>query len=280
MPAPSGGPSLAERWIRSRQAEVIERITRHLEELDLGGYTAAVYDYAWSDVCDWYLELAKVELRREGATDGDRSRVWLASIEVLANLLRLLHPIMPFLTEAVWSAVREAAPEVAGDDLLLAAAWPFPGDRDAGAEAEFASISELIRAVRNARTEAGLPAGAWQPLELAAANGEHGEAAEANAAYVTALARARPFTIHAPGTVSAPDTAVATPLGAAWLVGSKVGEAAARRAAQVAQLEEGIGRLRTLLDNPEFTGKAPPQIVGRERARLADLEEQLRQIGA
>ncbi|MDP9270691.1 MAG: valine--tRNA ligase [Chloroflexota bacterium] len=280
MSAPSGEPSLAERWIRSRQAEVIERITRHLDELDLGGYTAAAYDYAWSDVCDWYLEMAKVELRREGANNGDRSRVWHASIDVLANLLRLLHPIMPFLTEAVWSAVREAAPEVAGDDLLLTAAWPFPGDRDPRAEAEFTAISELIRTVRNARTEAGLPAGAWQPLELATANGEAGEAAEANTGYVTALARVRPFTIHAPGTASAPDSAVATPLGAAWLAGPMVGEAAARRAAQVAQLEEGIGRLRTLLDNPEFTAKAPPRIVGRERARLAELEEQLRQIGA
>jgi valyl-tRNA synthetase len=280
MASPSGDPSLAERWIRSRGAEVTARITRHLDELDLGGYAASAYDYAWSDVCDWYLEMAKVELRREDASDGDRARVWNTSVGVLAGLLRLLHPILPFITEAVWDVLDEVAPEaLAGDRLLLTAAWPTPGPRDAAAERDFAAISELIRAVRNARTEAGLPAGSLQPLELAASDTRGMEIAEANARYVAALARVRPFEVHAPGSVPAPKNAVATRLGAAWLAADGAGETAARRRAQAAGLEEGIGRLRALLANPEFTAKAPSRIIERERDRLAELEAQLRQIG-
>jgi len=280
MATPSGEASLAERWIRSRAAEVTARATRHLDELDLAAYTATTYEYAWSDVCDWYLEMAKVELRRDDATDGERARVWTASAEVLGGLLRLLHPIMPFITEAVWEVLGEVAPDaLAGDDLLLTAAWPTAGPRDAAAEREFASVSGLVRAVRNARTEAGLPAGSWQPLELAAADLGAQESAEANARYVTALARVRPFDIHLPGgQASPPLNAIATPLGAVWL-GAAAGDLAAGRDAEVARLEAGIARLRELLARAEFIAKAPPGVVERERGRLEELEKQLRQIG-
>ena len=116
-----GAPSLAARWIRSRLADATARATRQLDALDLGGYAATVYDVAWSDYCDWFLEMAKVDLRREDAGDADRAATWAAAADGLATLLRLLHPLMPFVTEEIWQALREAAPDTSDESLLIAA---------------------------------------------------------------------------------------------------------------------------------------------------------------
>jgi valyl-tRNA synthetase len=281
MAPPTGEASLAERWIASRQAEVIARATRHLDELDLAAYAAIVYDHAWSDVCDWFLEMAKVELRRGDAIDGDRARVWLATATALANLLRLLHPIMPFISEAIWAPLGAAAPDATQEDLLLRASWPVPAERDADAELAFAAVSELIRLVRNARTEAGMAAGAHLPLELAAASPEAAETAQSAARYAAILAHVRPFTVHEPGTAAAPENAFATSLGAAWFAAPDGQELPARGGeAQVARLEQAIERVRTLLGNQQFTAKAPKAVVARERDRLNELEDQLRQLKA
>ena len=156
-----GEPTLAARWIGSRLADATARATRQLDALDLGGYAATVYDAAWSDYCDWYLEMAKVDLRRPDASDGERARAWLSAADVLATLLRLLHPIMPFVTEEIWQALREAAPETADEPLLITARWPQAHERDRRAEAAFADLAALVRGVRSLRTEAGTPASAW-----------------------------------------------------------------------------------------------------------------------
>src|SRR5690606_22451241 len=109
-PGTDGEPSLAARWIASRLAEATERATRQLDALDLGGYAATVYDVAWSDYCDWFLEMAKVDLRRDGASDGERAATWDGAARALATLLELLHPLMPFVTEEIWQVLREEAP--------------------------------------------------------------------------------------------------------------------------------------------------------------------------
>jgi valyl-tRNA synthetase len=97
--AAEGAPTLPERWIRSRLAEATERATRQLEALDLAGYAATAYDLAWGDVCDWFLETVKVDLRDPEISVGERARIWGAAVETLQGLLRLLHPLLPFLTE-------------------------------------------------------------------------------------------------------------------------------------------------------------------------------------
>jgi valyl-tRNA synthetase len=293
MAVPSGEPSLAERWIASRQADVVARLTRSLDELDLGTYAGLAYDHAWSDVCDWFVEMVKVELRRPDATDGERARVWQATARGLADLLRLLHPIMPFITEAIWSALREAAPEATGDDdLLMTAAWPAPSGRDDAAEREFAAVADVIGAVRTARSEARIAAAAWLPLEIAASSDGTRDTAQANAAYISALARVRPLTIHSPAERAsgregdASQLQVPTALGAALLAtgvgersnGGSDSDAARHRQADVDRLQASIERVRQLLANDAFTAKAPEAVVARERERLADLEEQLRQL--
>ncbi|MFN2418382.1 MAG: valine--tRNA ligase [Candidatus Limnocylindria bacterium] len=274
-------PSLAVRWIRSRLADATERATRQLDALDLGGYAATVYELAWSDYCDWFLEMAKVDLRREGVSDQERGVTWSAAAEALATMLRLLHPLMPFVTEEVWQAVGEADPKSTGrEPLLISSAWPTTTDRDPEAETAFDDLSTLVRGVRNLRTEAATPAGSWVPLVVQSADAASTDALESSAAYLEMLARVRPIEVRAAGD-ERPALVAASPLGAAWLgvdagAAQTVGE---RRRAQLGELERNIERVRALLENPSFVAKAPGFVVARERQRLLDLEGERRQLG-
>jgi valyl-tRNA synthetase len=275
---PSGGPTLAERWIRSRLADATARATRQLDELDLGAYVATVHEFAWSEFADWFIEMSKVDLRREDATDADRARVWLTAAEVLAELLRLLHPVMPYITEAIWEALGEAAPAATrGESMLITARWPSAAERDPEAEAEFDALVGLIRGVRNLRTESEIAPGTWLPLVVAPTDDAARAAIDRGRPYLEPLARVRPVEMSIDG--ERPPAVAPTPLGAAWLgAAAPDPDAKARRDAQAGEIRSGIERLRTLLANEAFTAKAPPAVVEKERARLAELEEQLRQL--
>ncbi|MDP9468688.1 MAG: class I tRNA ligase family protein, partial [Chloroflexota bacterium] len=276
---PEGEPTLAERWIHSRLAEATRRATRQLDELDLSAYAAAAHEFAWSDFCDWYLEMAKVDLRRPGATEGERARAWLAAADGLGGLLRLLHPIVPFVTEEIWAPLVAAHPD--GHQLpplLISAAWPAPGSPDPRAEEEMAVLADLIREVRNLRMEAGSPASAWLALTVVPSGPAARAAIERGLDYLGALARVRPIELRDPGFDDGrPSLVASTAEAAAWLGGeaAESGDVQARRAAGEAHLRRGIERLRALLAG-EFAARAPAAVVERERARLGELEAELR----
>jgi valyl-tRNA synthetase len=274
----SVGPSLASRWIASRLAAATEQASRQLDALDLAGYAATVYDVAWNDYCDWFLEMAKVDLRRSEASDAERSATWAAAADGLATLLRLLHPLMPFVTEEIWQALREAAPAATGEEaLIIRAPWPEPGERDEAAEREFAGMSSLVRGVRNLRTEAGTPAAAWVPLVVEPTDAAAAAAIESAMPYLETLARARPIETRADG--ERPPLVAAGPLGTAWLGIDAAGEAGStRRDARISELEHNIERVRGLLANESFVAKAPPEVVATERERLAGLERERDQL--
>jgi valyl-tRNA synthetase len=269
-----GEPTLPERWIRSRLAATTADATRRLDRLDLGGYASAVADFAWSDLCDWYLETAKVELR-DPARPGDARRVWRTGLEVLSDTLRLLHPVMPFVTEEIWTALPARAEGKPA--LLMTAPWPAAGSRDLEAEAAFDALAEVIRSARNLRTEAGVPAGSTVTFHLAPADAAAAGAVEAGRRWIEPLARVR-MDLAAAG-AAAPSSA-ATALGAVWLeADAAAGVLAAGRDDQVEALRRNRDRLQALLADPRFTSRAPADVVARERERLADAEARLRQVG-
>jgi valyl-tRNA synthetase len=278
---PDGEPSLAERWIRSRMAAAVERATRALDEHAPAEYVAVAYEVAWSDYCDWFLEMAKVDLRHPDATGADRARTWLTAAVVLGDLLRLLHPIMPFVTEEAWSALGELEPRAThGEPLLVRAAWPSAIVRDDEAERETGALTELIRDIRNLRMGSGAAAGSWLPISIAAAGSDARGTLARGVRYLEGLARVRPVDLDPTGI--RPALVGSSPLGTFWF-GAERGDdagAAARTDAQRAELSAQVERLRTLLANEQFTGRAPATVVDRERARLADLERQLAALGA
>ena len=270
-------PSLAERWIRSRLATVTADATRRLDRYDLGGYTAAITEFAWADFCDWYIEMAKVELRDAAASPAARRGERATAAEVLADLLRLLHPITPFVTEEIWDALRPADAGRPGRGLLMNATWPRVGHRDRSAETAFDGIAEVVRAARNLRTEAGVPAGPIVELGIVPTDAGAVEALEGGRRYIEPLARVR-CAIREVGSQPPPGLRAATRLGPIWLAATGAPDAD-RSAVRKADLEGNRDRLRALLADPAFVTRAPGEVVERERARLADIEERLRQIG-
>ncbi len=269
---PTGGETLPERWIRSRLAATTADATRRLEQLDLGGYAGQVTEFAWNDLCDWFLEMAKIDLR-DPERQAEAHRIWRTALEVYSDTLRLLHPVMPFVTEEIWGAL-----PAADQSLLMTARWPVAGTRDREAEASFDALAEVIRAARNLRTEADVPAGATVTLHIAPSGAESVAAIEAGRRYLEPLARVRCRPAE-PGT-AAPAGGAATALGAIWLGDdAALSTAAAGRSDRVEELRQSRDRVQALLADPAFTGRAPKAVIQRERERLADLEQRLRQVG-
>jgi valyl-tRNA synthetase len=269
--------TIPERWIRSRLAATVADATRRLDRLDLGGYAAVVSDFAWSELCDWYLEVAKVELRAAERPE-DARRAWRTGVEVLSDTLRLLHPVMPFVTEEIWSVLPATSSRPEGPSLLMTAAWPDAGERDFEAEAAFEALAEVVRTARNLRTEAGIPAGSTVTLHVEPGSAGAADAVEAGRRWIEPLARVR-CQVDRSGR-GGPTTAVgaATALGAVWLDDVPAGEGVPGRDDAAEALRRNRDRLRALLADPGFTTKAPATVVERERARLAGVEDRLRQV--
>ena len=189
---------------------------------------------------------------------------------------------MPFLTEHLWATLHEMEPDATrAEPLLVLAAWPPGGARDDAIEAEMGDLVELLRSLRNLRTEAGLPASAWLPLVVTPSD-ETARAILARAIpYLGPLARVRPIELR--GSTEATERGplmTAVRLGTAWLGerGAQSGDGTARREAAIREVRAAIERLRSLLGNPSFVERAPEAVVARERDRLAKLEAQLRRL--
>jgi valyl-tRNA synthetase len=275
----------AERWILSRAAATVAAVDRAMADYSFGEVTRLVYEATWNEFCDWGLELAKVRLSDPSLDDAEREATWWALVEALDTYLRLLHPIMPFITERLW----EAIPHRAGDpDLLIVARWPGVGERDAAVEAEVGALVELVRGVRNARADAKLEPAAWLPLDVYVEPGL-GRTFEALRPALERLARARPLRRHLTredlhGTASAAGglAVIAGPVEAVVGTGSTTPETAdadrIRLEKELADAERMLDGARARLANEAFTAKAPPAIVEGARAREAELADQVERI--
>ena len=289
-PDPSG-LGAAERWIRSRAAATVEAVDRAIADYQLAEVTRALYDGIWSEFCDWGLELAKVRLADAALPAATREATWWTLVGALDTYLRLLHPVMPYITEELWSALPHAADD---PELLIVARWPdgagLASSRDRGLEAEVGQILELITAVRNARAAAGLAAAAWLPLDVAVPGALAATFAELSTA-VERLARARPLTAvpagtHLGGATSAlavvagglearVGTAAATALSSTTSAGER-----ARLEKELAQAEAALAAARARLADRAFLERAPAHVVEGARARETELAERFARLSA
>jgi valyl-tRNA synthetase len=270
------GPT--ERWIRSRAAATTAAVDRGIAEYQFAEVTRALFEGIWSEFCDWGIELAKVRLADPATTDRQRAATWWTLVDALDTYLRLLHPVMPFLTEAIWSHLPRRADD---PDLLIVASWPAPAD--AGAERGVARVIEAIVALRNARATANVAAGAWLETHVATA-GSASAAFEALSPAIARLARARPLVLHATAAElprAAGALEVILPGGeveATVLVTAAPETSAVDRSRLEKELSEAEGHLvaaRARLANASFTERAPAAVVDGARAREAELAAQV-----
>jgi valyl-tRNA synthetase len=271
---------VADKWIVSRLALATDETTRLIEAHQLHEAGRTLYDFIWTEFCDWYIEAAKVRLR-EGAVD---PAVPQTLAFVLERTLRLLHPFMPYVTEELWQQLPH------GGEAVIIAPWPTAPARYAGEEAQFEAVQEAVRLIRNARSEHGV-----EPARRIAATIYPGELAAAYRALTDELqflARvdADNFELRT-GEPQALDNAISVVARGASIFLPLAGmvDQAAERARLERELDATRGeitRAEAMLGNQQFVSKAPEAVVNGHRTRLAAagerlalLEERLRDLG-
>jgi valyl-tRNA synthetase len=264
--------SLAERWILSRLSATIVDATRLMEGFQYGEAGRQIYDFFWSEFCDWYLEISKIALYRGDATAQAQTRATL--IKVLDDSLRLLHPFIPFVTEETWGYLKEAAGANGWPAGLIVASWPAAHSRDEAAESEMGLIMDLVRAIRNARAEYDVKPGAQIAASVAA--GGRVALLNAQAEILSSLARLDPARLTIAATLDAPSKALTLVVGSvtAYLPLADLVDLAAERTKltrELTETEAQIDRSRSLLDGP-FAQRAPASVVLREREKLGELD--------
>ena len=264
--------TFADQWIigRLQQTEAAAAEAFETYRFDLAAQT--LYEFVWNDYCDWYIELAKVQIQTGCPTTQRTTRRTL--VRVLEAALRLLHPIIPFITEELWQAVAPLANAKTADSIMLAA---YPeADPEKIVQAAFdqmAQLQDLIGAVRNLRGEMGIAPNVKAPLFV------EGSVPEALLKYLPALTRlTEAKTVdRLPENEDAP---VAVCNGARLMLKVEIDKAAetARLSKEAEKLQKALDKLNAKLGKPGYVDKAPAHLVEKDKAELAELEEKMAKV--
>jgi len=276
-PGPATATTLPGRWILSRFGRAARAVTEALEGFEFRDACQNLYAFIWSEFCDWYVEMIKVDLRAGGPAAEETRQV---AAWVLSQTMCLLHPIMPSLTEEIWQALPHAG------ETIMRAPWPVPEERgprdrwaaaclDEAAEREMDEVMGLVRAIRGMRADLGVPAGEARPVGVIYPAGA-APLASALQPYVAALARASRLDVASADAQAARPAGVSMLWGAAEVVipvESEDARAAAgqRLRKQRADVERDLRGLRARLQSAAFLERAPVEVVDADRARERDL---------
>jgi valyl-tRNA synthetase len=257
-----------DRWILSRLQHVTAEVTEQFATYEFAKVCDTLYHFAWDDVCDWYVELSKPVLAA-GGLEAERSRRVLG--QVLDQLMRLLHPIIPFVTEELWTVLT-------GAETVVTAAWPVaePGLIDDAAEEELAALQKVVTEVRRFRSDQGLRPG---QRVSAALTGLGNVGIDVHEPLIRSLAR-----LDAPSAEFAATATLAVTGGITVDLDTRgtidVAAERARLEKDRAAAEKESAQCRAKLDNAAFIGKAPEPVVAKIKDRLATAEADLARIAA
>ena len=276
-----GGPahgymsfSQADRWISSKIQRVEADVAKGFAEYRLDNVANVIYDFVWNEFCDWYLEIAKVQINTGDASQQRATRRTL--IRTLETILRLVHPITPFISEELWQKVAPVAGR-AGPSVSIAA-YPVsqPERIDEPAEAHVVKLKTLVDACRNLRGEMNVSPATKLPLYVLG-DSEFMKAAGPVLQALAKLNEVRVFESEADWTKAAAAAPVAVVGEARLCLFMEVDVAAEkiRLSKEVARLEGEIGKANGKLSNEAFVAKAPPAVIDQERKRVADFEANL-----
>jgi valyl-tRNA synthetase len=276
---PAAVTSTVNRWIRGELAKTSAAVTRALEDCAFDDAANELYRFIWNVFCDWYVELSKPVLN--GDDQAAKAETRATTAWALDVTLKLLHPVMPFMTEELWDKLADGGRTRAS--LLISAPWPvLPAEWiDPEAEAEIGWVVDLVTEVRQGRAEMNVPPSARAPLSLIGAGAETRHRIARHRDLIVSLAR-----------LSQVGEADAAPKGAApFVIGEATGALLiagfidlaaekARLSKEIATLDGDAERTRKKLDNPDFVARAKPEVVEENRERLAEAEEAIGKLRA
>ncbi|WP_299470626.1 valine--tRNA ligase [uncultured Roseibium sp.] len=272
---PSTTKHTLNRWIATETGRCITEVTAALEDYRFNDAAGAVYKFTWNTFCDWFLELAKPIFN--GDDEAAKAETRATTAWAIDEILKVLHPFMPFLTEELWERLGDEGNKA--DGLLMLAAWPQALVSDEDAAAEINWLVNLISEIRSVRAEMNVPAGAKVSVVMVGTNEQTRSRLSTHESAVLRLARAE--------TVTLADTA---PSGSAQII---VGEATvclplagvidlsaerARLQKEIGKLEAEISKTEKKLSNPKFVEKAPEDVVEGEREKVAESKVKLEKV--
>ena len=282
--------SMADRWILSRLQSTIDTVSESIEGYRFDHAAKAIYEFTWNEYCDWYLELSKPVLTRDDASEAARRGTRNTLVRVLEQLLRLTHPIMPYITEEIWQRVAPLADK--GGETIMTRPYPLADGNlvDPAAVQEMEWVMQFILGIRKIKGEMNIAPGKPLPVLLQNASEADRERLQRNRHYLDFLARLESATLLEQDQ-EAPESAIAL-VGDMRILIPMSG--LIDKAAELVRLEKEIGkltgnirRIEGKLENPKFVDKAPAAVVQKERDKLAgeiaarqQLEQQLERIRA
>ena len=272
----------ADKWILSRFAKTAQGVTENLEKYELGEAGRLIYEFIWSELCDWYIELAKARLYDKENVKPRQTAQYVLGY-VLERTLRLLHPFMPFITEEIWQHIPHEG------NSIMVSQWPAEEKSiaeliDEASESSMTTIMEAIKTIRALRLEVNAAPSKKSEVVLNFTDESLRSVFATNEGYLTTLASAEPVT-HMPAGADKPENAMAGVVnGVEIFLPLKdlidVDKETARLKGEMAKLEKEISRLDKKLSNEGFLAKAPADVVAGEKEKLAGYQEKMDAVKA
>jgi len=273
-----------DRWVLSRLSRAVKEVHGHLEGYNPAAALGAAREFFWSELCDWYLELIKPRLRDEDSAPAARQVLAFAMDQVL----RLFHPFLPFLTEALWAKLNEVAPQrgiqeaLPEAELIIHAAWPapLPEQEDDELEASFRLVQDVVHHIRDIRGRYQVPPKQEVQVSLRA-DGETAQQLRAAAHHIQNLAHTGAIRIE-PDVQRTPDTATAVVGNLEIFVAGVIDieEEKARLGKKQKKVSASLEACKRKLKNEKFLQRAKPEVVENERARCRQFEAELSALEA
>ena len=268
--------TLADKWILSRLQDTVKDVTGLLERFELGEAGRAIYDFIWSEVCDWYIEIAKPRLYNKGAAS-ERATAQHVLATVLVSAMKLLHPYMPFITEEIYQCLPHEA------ESIMISKWPVADESlvDPEAERGMNAIMDSIKAIRNMRAEVNANPGKKIPAIMLVSE-DLREVVAHNDSYIKLLGgidnlELRPLNGEKPeNAMAAVVTGIEVYLPLAGLI--DVEKETQRLSKELAAMEKDLQRAGGKLNNAGFLAKAPEDVIAKERAKYEELSGKIEAV--
>ncbi len=274
--------SVFDKWIWSRFQDTLQQFETAVSQYRFDMAAQSLYEFTWNQFCDWYLELSKAVLNSDTSSDAEKRGTRHTLINVLEHIMRLLHPIMPFITDEIWQKIKPLSVNNSTAESIMTDAFPVfdSNKKDADAEAHIEWVKAFVVGIRNIRGEMDIAPSKKLPVLLNNASEQDQQRLAQTQDYLVLLAKLESITLlngdQAPASATALVGEMEIMIPMAGLIDKDAELARLSKAAD--KLNQDVKRTEGKLNNQNFVGKAPAAVIEKEKAKLADAQMQLSKI--